>query len=207
MINHSRRSLLKRAFGRPTSVLGTPCQEGGIRTGERICVLRQQSKEPFYPSLLLRHRCRLKGYVSTNPFAGWLSLDLAKGCGRAPPIIVFVQGRRSRGKGARCHHSLQPHKCDKDTARQDDGASGSKAARVFAGHRRLEWDKFTAGGSVLRFGGSGWSEVGSNILAIENRSRTREKIDEGGLWPKDPGSKSVFFFPCVKRSHDTQRPP
>ncbi|KAL7797551.1 hypothetical protein V8C37DRAFT_399709 [Trichoderma ceciliae] len=94
--------------------------------------------------------------VLTSPFAGWLSLDLARDVGELTPIIVFSCKRaRSEEKEKGAHGacsavvtiqcSLQPHTSDKDTARQVTAPVDQKPSEFFASRRRLEWNNHGGG--------------------------------------------------------------
>lgn len=121
-------------------------------TGERLCG-GQPASQP-----------------ANSPSGGWLSLDLAKGWGvnELMPIIVFPaarrKGKKGKGKGASCRRR-QPSATPpvrQGRGPPGHGASGSRAARSLASHRRPEWDNRGEG-------------FGSKVLeAICVRSRERD---------------------------------
>lgn len=134
--------------------------------------------------------------AQSRPGQGW-------GVNELMPIIVFPAARRKgkrekgKGKGASCRRR-QPSATP--PVRQGHGppghgASGSRAARSFASHRRPEWDNRGEG-----FGSKVWESVaGGDTLA------RLPKIADGAPCP---GQMRLWCFPGLRdrRSHDTQRP-
>lgn len=123
------------------------------------------------------------------------------------PIIVFPAARRKRKREKEKGHyavvasPLQPHLCDKDTARQVTAPVDQEPSEVLQVTGGLS-GTIAARGSVLKFWRPSTSVAGSDTLA---RLAGSPKIDDGGLCP---GQMLLWCFPGLrgKRSHDTQRP-
>lgn len=140
------------------------------------------------------------GQPTAHLEGGSVSAGQGWGVNELMPIIVFPAARRKakgKGKGASCRRR-QPSATP--PVRQGHGppghgASGPRAARSLASHRRPEWDNRGEG-----FGSKVWESVaGSDTLA------RLPKIDDGA---PGPGQMRLWCFPGLRdrRSHDTQRP-